>query len=378
MIFRLIYLNGPHKGERITVTREPLTIGRSQACGVYLPEDPEAADHHCTVTHSESDELRIRDNGSMNRVLVNHHEVTDSKLKHGDMIEIGRTRFLVQAFVQAEVNRAAQKPEQQRRPSRVKSLAIILLALAVAAALAILALQTERKPVEPGTPPPDEIIPPSLFKDIPATQPVSITNSLTNTQASVSNIQSSASNTLAPASNTQATASNTQAAASSSAAGGIKTNEAVTAVKPPPPKKPAEPPKPEVPPPIIITSLSQQKFPLKAEYDEMRMASLTLRTTGAVIDNEKVAVKFDFYDRDLTTGEILPARAIVEVKAMRVTELASSGEETITATYTVPKGLRDAPSASSAMTFYGVHVKVMYAGELVAEKAIPSVLMNRD
>ena len=65
----------------------------------------------------------------MNRVLVNKREVRESKLKHGDLFELGRTRFLVQALVQAEVQAATEL-----EGPRANALKPILVVLAVAGA----------------------------------------------------------------------------------------------------------------------------------------------------------------------------------------------------------------------------------------------------
>lgn len=101
LIFRLVILNGPRQGERITVPIEPLVVGRAPECGLRLT-DPEVAERHAVIEHFQG-ALLIHDLGSMNRILVNKRETSRSILKHGDEIELGRTRMLVQAFVQADV-----------------------------------------------------------------------------------------------------------------------------------------------------------------------------------------------------------------------------------------------------------------------------------
>ena len=102
MMYRLIVLNGPHKGQRTTVPMAPMVLGRDSDCAVVVPDD-EVARKHAVLEH-RADGLFIKDLGSMNRVIVNKREVRESRLKHGDVIELGRTQFLVQALVQAEVN----------------------------------------------------------------------------------------------------------------------------------------------------------------------------------------------------------------------------------------------------------------------------------
>jgi hypothetical protein len=101
LIFRLVILSGPRKGERITVPIEPMTIGRGSGCGLRI-EDPEIAYEHAVVEHHNGG-LLVRDLGSMGRTLVNKREVQRAILHHGDMIEVGRTSMLVHAFVQAEI-----------------------------------------------------------------------------------------------------------------------------------------------------------------------------------------------------------------------------------------------------------------------------------
>lgn len=101
MLYRLIVLTGEKKNQRITVEQVPMTIGQDPDCAIRL-DDGEVARKHAVIEH-KPDGLYIRDLGSMNRVLVNRHEVRETRLKHNDVIEVGRTRFLVQAVVQAEV-----------------------------------------------------------------------------------------------------------------------------------------------------------------------------------------------------------------------------------------------------------------------------------
>lgn len=130
MIFRLIILNGDRRGERITLTAEPMRIGREDGSEIRF-NDPEIASLHAEITHRK-DGLFIRDLGSMNRILVNNRETREAVLKHGDVVEVGQTRFLVQAYVQAEV----LGEEQQARRRLWKNIAIgitltAILALAI-------------------------------------------------------------------------------------------------------------------------------------------------------------------------------------------------------------------------------------------------------
>lgn len=145
MIFRLIILNGPRKGERITVPIETMTIGRGETCGLRI-DDPEMAAEHATVEHHEGG-LLVRDLGSMSRTLVNKREVQRAVLHHGDMLEIGLTSLLVQAFVQADITGGAGRAA--RRKGQRGALAAA--GLAVAAGLALWAWGSrDRGGVAPG------------------------------------------------------------------------------------------------------------------------------------------------------------------------------------------------------------------------------------
>lgn len=132
MIYRLIFLNGPRTGERITVTEQAMTFGTAADCAVVVP-DSEMALRHAEV-FQKGDELFIRDLGSMNKILVNKREVQESRLKHGDEFDLGRTRFVVQALVQAEVAGGGEARHKRRQATwAMASLLLIGLVLALSA-----------------------------------------------------------------------------------------------------------------------------------------------------------------------------------------------------------------------------------------------------
>ncbi|MFH0878895.1 MAG: FHA domain-containing protein [Lentisphaerota bacterium] len=117
------------KGQQITVDQAPMTLGREASCDIHLP-DTEVALKHAVIEHTPEG-LFIRDLNSMNKILVNKREVRESRLKHGDQIELGRTHFLVQARVEAEV-------AQMDPPSKVSEAVTTLFLLA--AMLAVLGI----------------------------------------------------------------------------------------------------------------------------------------------------------------------------------------------------------------------------------------------
>lgn len=115
MIYRLIILNGARRGERVTLDPEPMVIGRAQGSAIQF-NDPEIALSHAEIFHHAGG-LSIRDLGSMNRLLINNREVHEAQLKHGDVVEVGHTRFLVQAYVQAEIQNGSS--DEERPPARI-------------------------------------------------------------------------------------------------------------------------------------------------------------------------------------------------------------------------------------------------------------------
>jgi hypothetical protein len=127
MLYRLIILNGPQTGLRWSVPDGPLTIGRAPDCGLRL-SDSEVAVHHAMV-EPDGDALRVRDLGTMHRLLINQREKCEARLKHGDVVEIGRTRLLVEAVVRAEVEIEPHVAvRSRRRPALIALAALVLLA----------------------------------------------------------------------------------------------------------------------------------------------------------------------------------------------------------------------------------------------------------
>lgn len=135
MIYRLIILNGPCTGQRITVETRPMSIGRAADADVVL-HDPEVADHHASMEHTANG-LSIRDLGSMAGILINGRECRVAALKHGDEIEVGRTRLLVQAIVPADVDHPAEASFSRAAKRRRFQAVAVVLALVGAAGFTV-------------------------------------------------------------------------------------------------------------------------------------------------------------------------------------------------------------------------------------------------
>lgn len=166
MIYRLIALNGSLRGERLSVPATPLKIGRAEGSDLRI-SDPEMALQHAIVSLRE-ERLHITDCGSMNRILVNNREVRESFLKHGDVIELGQTRFLVQAYVQADV-----KDADARRSRRAWRWILALLSV-VGATAAGWHLWSKRPPKDP----PPIVIDEAILADLDPEPVMDVTNGL--------------------------------------------------------------------------------------------------------------------------------------------------------------------------------------------------------
>lgn len=108
-----------------------MTIGSGATCDVRII-DPEMAQTHAEIAHRPGGPT-LHDLGSMNRILLNNHEVRQAVIKHGDLLELGRTRFLVQVYVQAEVKAGGEEEEPRRKwwPVAVGASVILLMLLLV-------------------------------------------------------------------------------------------------------------------------------------------------------------------------------------------------------------------------------------------------------
>lgn len=163
MIYRLIILNGDRKGEQVTLTRGPMIIGRDTSCEIRL-NDPEIALKHAEITHTE-DGIHVRDLGSMNRLLINNREVREATPKHGDVMEVGHTRFLIQAYVQAEVQNEAVEENEEDKGERLKPWLFFGGMTLFVAGLFLFVPHCERQILTPRTQPlPERLLPPKALQ----------------------------------------------------------------------------------------------------------------------------------------------------------------------------------------------------------------------
>lgn len=102
MLYRLIILNGDQKGERHSVGLGPLVIGSGSDCSLRLNGSDVAREHARIIVTDRG--LFVKDLGTIIRILVNKHEVSEAVLKHGDVLEVGSTSILVEACLEADIS----------------------------------------------------------------------------------------------------------------------------------------------------------------------------------------------------------------------------------------------------------------------------------
>lgn len=356
MLYRLIIITGPRKGERITVHPEPLVIGREPGCDVVLDDD-ELARRHAEVAQTDAG-LAIRDLGTMNRILVNQHEVTEAKLKHGDVVEIGHTRFLVQVVVQAEVNGigpAAARRRRTRRRIRIGSAAALLAAGVYAVwpqdedtpeppPVAVEAATPEPAPGPSPTAEPLLLEPPVPWREIPMPPPAD-----PDTEAELMELRehvASLRQTLAAISATGTTESPAPAPAPASEQAGFR-----------------------------FETVRMERFPASGEYEDQRKIRIVIAHDPAhTPDLDQLRVRAVFYEQDRGTRAIRTSAADPAAAAM-LTPGREPGRLLADLTYTVPAGYgADQQAAGRDPRYAGCRLALLLGETVLAESIAPPAL----
>ncbi len=139
-MYRLIFLNGRHKGRRVAVQQGALLIGRDPACQLDLAEDEQVSHRHA-VLEQRGGAIWIKDLGALNRTEVNGQPVEEAQLKPGDRIEIGRTQFEFQLIETAPSG-------SRRRISQVQVLTFVAIGLVFAVQGLFMFIQFARGPAQ--------------------------------------------------------------------------------------------------------------------------------------------------------------------------------------------------------------------------------------
>jgi pSer/pThr/pTyr-binding forkhead associated (FHA) protein len=87
-------IEGEQKGEKYSINRKSVTIGRESVCDIQL-EDTYISKRHCQLVF-RNDHFTIIDLGSTNKTKVDDKVYVQKNLKDGNIITLGKTvlRFI--------------------------------------------------------------------------------------------------------------------------------------------------------------------------------------------------------------------------------------------------------------------------------------------
>ncbi|MBP9708122.1 MAG: FHA domain-containing protein [Oligoflexales bacterium] len=87
----LKFLNGPLSGQEIKLRRDATILGRDSGNLVIL-DDSEVSSNHCQI-QKVGEDYQVFDMNSTNGTFVNDQRIVKAKLKSGDVLTVGRTKF---------------------------------------------------------------------------------------------------------------------------------------------------------------------------------------------------------------------------------------------------------------------------------------------
>lgn len=96
---------GPNSSDA-RLSQLPITIGRSPDVGAHL-DDLSVSHYHCRIVEIDG-QLIVHDLGSRHGTFVNGTRITRSVLMPGDILDIGRRRFVAQYTPSDQCRTAAQ------------------------------------------------------------------------------------------------------------------------------------------------------------------------------------------------------------------------------------------------------------------------------
>ena len=103
---KIIVLSEQFRGQSFELTEERYTIGRSEDCGICLP-DPTISGHHCTLQRTPEGGYELIDEGSTNGTRVNGVRMKNQKLVNSDIIQVGAIEMLFDSDLKTESGSAS-------------------------------------------------------------------------------------------------------------------------------------------------------------------------------------------------------------------------------------------------------------------------------
>lgn len=269
-MYRLIFLNGPHKGRRVAVQQGALLIGRDPSCQLDLQEDDQVSHRHAQL-EQRADGVWLTDQGALNKTEVNGQPVDEVRLNPGDRIEIGRTQFEFQLIETVATG-------GRRRVSQVQVLTFVAIGLVFAVQGLFMFIQFARNPAPPpAVPAPSSLATNELEPDLqralalraesnpPPAGPV--TGSVTSVQAEVAELRAAVAGLreqLGGLESSSVTGPVPETAVSP-APEGVSTTVVATAVPEPPSATEENFPVREPPPPLIDVPVEQPARPVEVD-----------------------------------------------------------------------------------------------------------------
>jgi hypothetical protein len=98
MPYRLVILSGEQHGEKVEIAEAPLVFGKGASCPLRV-NDPDCGEAHAELFRKDG-VLFIKSLGEPFSIQVNERILHESPLKHGDVVQIGTTRFFIQEFAE--------------------------------------------------------------------------------------------------------------------------------------------------------------------------------------------------------------------------------------------------------------------------------------
>jgi len=130
MKYRLVFISGRLKGKRFVVGDGRIMLGRHPDNQIDLVDDDRVSRNHACL-ETRRNRVYIRDLDSLNKVRVNGRPVSECRLEHGDIVELGRTRICFQEMHALEDTTA-------RRTTKTFAVSVVAMVLLLAAEVAYL------------------------------------------------------------------------------------------------------------------------------------------------------------------------------------------------------------------------------------------------
>ncbi len=112
----LVLASGEQLGRKVDIPAEGMTIGRGSSCGLTVGSRKDGTSREHARVYFDGGELCLQDLNSTNGLRVNNEQLRFSRLRPGDLVQIGRTLLKVVAggrdarYHEALYNKAVRDP----------------------------------------------------------------------------------------------------------------------------------------------------------------------------------------------------------------------------------------------------------------------------